>query len=98
MSPTERSRKYRAAKKLHPGQCACGRPATTIQHGAEGVCDWCAHRHTGLLVIHRQKAGRTTKGPRANRGLVARMVDAFETNGRGWGTWDAFLQQHPEIS
>lgn len=87
-----------AAKRKNPGRCSCGRPGVRLKDGHEAVCAICAHRLTGLLVIHRRAAARKPlKGPPSNRGLVARMVDAFETNGRGWGTWDAFLQQHPEL-
>lgn len=92
MSKLTRHQRWRAAKVANPGMCACGRPAVGLRAGHEAVCEWCRARNSGLVVLRKLNTKAPLKGKRTTP-LHERMVDPFETNGRGWGSLDALEQQ-----
>lgn len=99
MTSTERNRLWRArrAASVTTLLCLCGRPAVRIRDGNSPVCELCAKRASGIVVMNRMKTAKLRNGGN-HRSLSARMVDEFRTNGRGWGSLDALEQKLAAIT
>lgn len=95
MTSSERSRRWREARRKNLGLCACGEPAVRLKDSNEAVCARCAKRPLDHTVRdHLIKPERNPQRSFARFSTYAdTMVDAFGTNGRGWGTLDLLEKQ-----
>jgi hypothetical protein len=87
---------YRNRKKQNPGLCPCGQPATSVVDGSVGVCGACRKKRSGLVVSRNQRVWKPLKS-KVHRNLSEKLVDEFETGGRGWGSLDQLEKQLAEI-